>query len=75
MEDMGQSKEAQVSNIRETISNLNDDTVAIPRMVPLRSPGPTGGSAVIYLNGLHSKPVLLKQSVGNFSNNYVDEFG
>ena len=44
MEDMGQSKEIQVSNIREIISNLNDDTVTMFTVgSSLGNPGPSEG--------------------------------
>ena len=39
----------------------------------LGNPRPTGAGAVIYMNGYHTSPILLKRGVGPMSNNYTGE--
>ena len=39
----------------------------------LGNPGPTGAGAVIYINGFHTSPILLKMGVEPISNNYTGE--
>ncbi|MEW8546650.1 MAG: ribonuclease H family protein [Candidatus Thiodiazotropha sp.] len=39
----------------------------------LTNPGPTGGSAIVFLDGSTSSPICLKKSHSSCSNNYVGE--
>ena len=61
LDDIGQSKDEQESNIRDAITNLADDTVTIfTDGSSLGNSGPTGGSAIVFLTDLQNNPVLLK---------------
>ena len=61
------SKNVHVENIREKLKQIKEDEIMIfTDGSALGNPGPTGAGAVIYMNGYHTSPILLKRGSGAY---------
>ena len=68
------SKEVQAENIKELLSQIpHTEMLVFTDGSALTNPGPTGGSAIVYLDGPTSDRVCLKKNHCSFSNNYTGE--
>ena len=68
------SKDVQAENIKELLLLIPDtDILIFTDGSALINAGPTGWSAIVYLNGPRSTPVCLKKSFSSCSNNFVGE--
>ena len=73
-DDFVNSKNVHVENIRDKLNQIKEDEIVIfTDGSALGNPGPTGAGAVIYMNGYHTSPILLKRGVGPMNNNYTGE--
>ena len=61
------SKNVHAENIREKLKQIKEDEITIfTDGSALGNPGPTGAGAVIYMNGYHTSPILLKRGCGAY---------
>jgi len=68
------SKTFQTENIQRQLSSLQGEEILVfTEGSTLGNQGPTGASAVMYLEGHNTTPILLKRSLSSFSNNYEGE--
>ena len=67
-------KEVQAENIKELLSQIpHTELLVFTDGSALTNPIPTGGSAMVYLDGPTRSPVCVKKRQSSCSNNYTGE--